>query len=414
MTRQLLESTLRVTTPLIFAALGGMFSERSGVINIALEGMMLIGAFGAAVTTYVTHSPWLGLGGGMAAGALLAAVYALFVIWLRANQIVAGTAINMLALGLTPFLCKILYDVTGQTPAIPLAERFQSAPLYLSWVVVGLCWLWLKYTRGGLWVSFAGEHPEALDAAGIRVNCVRWAAVLMSGALAGMGGASLSVFLSSSFSRNMTAGRGFMALAALMTYKCAVVDVPFGGAKGGVKLSAHEYSERELERITRRFTFELFKKNFIGPGLDVQAPDFATGPREMAWIADEYRTLYPSDLNAIACVTGKPVTQGGIAGRVEATGRGIQYALREFFRHSEDVRKAGLDGGLQGKRLIVQGFGNVGYHAAKFLQQEDGVRVRQAAPEHVQDEACCEHRHGGALGREGCQGTFSRPNTCRR
>ncbi|MGD0261952.1 MAG: ABC transporter permease, partial [Verrucomicrobiota bacterium] len=194
----MLESTLRVSTPLVFAALGGMFSERAGVINIALEGLMLMGAFAAAVGTYVAHSPWLGSASGMAAGILLAAIYGLFVIWLRANQIVAGTAINMLALGLTPFLCKILYDVTGQTPAIPLGERFQSAPLYLSWIMVGICWLWLKYTRGGLWVSFAGEHPEALDAAGIRVNRVRWAAVLVSGALAGMGGASLSVFLASS------------------------------------------------------------------------------------------------------------------------------------------------------------------------------------------------------------------------
>jgi simple sugar transport system permease protein len=216
MTHQLLDSTLRVSTPLIFAALGGMFSERAGVINIALEGLMLIGAFAAAVGTYVSHSPWLGSAGGMAAGVLLAAIYGVFVIWLRANQIVAGTAINMLALGLTPFLCKVLYDVTGQTPAIPMAERFQSAPLYLSWIMVGLCWLWMRYARGGLWVSFAGEHPEALDAAGVRVNRVRWAAVLASGALAGLGGASLSVFLASSFSRNMTAGRGFMALAALI------------------------------------------------------------------------------------------------------------------------------------------------------------------------------------------------------
>ena len=216
MIRQLLESTLRVSTPLIFAALGGMFSERSGVINIALEGMMLIGAFGAAVGTLATHSPWLGSAWGMGAGVLLALVYGVFVIRLRANQIVAGTAINMLAMGLTPFLCKIRYDVTGQTPAIPLDERFQSAPLYLSWVLVVICWLWMKYARGGLWIGFAGEHPEALEAAGIRVNRVRWAAVLVSGALAGMGGASLSVFLSSSFSRNMTAGRGFRALAALI------------------------------------------------------------------------------------------------------------------------------------------------------------------------------------------------------
>ena len=177
---------------------------------------MLLGAFGAAVGTLATHSPWLGLVCGMGAGVALAAVYAWFVIQWRADQIVSGMAINMLAMGITPFFCKILYDVTGSTPTIPMAERFQSAPLYLSWLAVLLCWLWLKYTRGGLWVSFAGEHPEALDAAGIRVNRVRWAAVLVSGALAGMGGASLSIFLSSSFSRDMTAGRGFMALAALI------------------------------------------------------------------------------------------------------------------------------------------------------------------------------------------------------
>ncbi len=213
---QLLASTLRVSTPLIFAALGGMFSERAGVINIALEGLMLVGALGAAIGTLATHSPWLGAACGMAAAVALAAVYALFVIRLRANQIVAGTAINMLALGLTPVVCKMLYDVTGSTPMIPLEERFRSAPLYLSWALIGLCWLGLKHTPAGLWVSFAGEHPEALDAAGIRVNRVRWAAVLLSGALAGIGGAALSIFLSSSFSRNMTAGRGFMALAALI------------------------------------------------------------------------------------------------------------------------------------------------------------------------------------------------------
>ena len=216
MTGELLASTLRVSTPLIFAALGGMFSERSGVINIALEGMMLIGSFGAAVGTLVTRSPWLGAGFGMSAGLALASVYSLFVIRWRADQIVAGTAINMLALGLTPFLCKILYDVTGSTPAIPLDERFETTPLYLSWALVAACWFWMKYMRTGLWVSFAGEHPEALDAAGVRVNRVRWIAVLVSGALAGMGGATLSICLSSSFSRNMTAGRGFMALAALI------------------------------------------------------------------------------------------------------------------------------------------------------------------------------------------------------
>ena len=213
---QLLHSTLRLSTPLIFAALGGMFSERSGVINIALEGMMLLGAFGAAVGTYASHSPWLGSACGMGAGILVAGLYGVFVIRLRANQIVAGVAINMLALGLTPVLCKILYDVTGSTPAIPINERFQSAPLYLSWLLVVICYLLMQHSPAGLWVGFAGEHPEALDAAGIRVNRVRWLAVLASGALAGLGGATLSIFLSSSFSRNMTGGRGFMALAALI------------------------------------------------------------------------------------------------------------------------------------------------------------------------------------------------------
>jgi general nucleoside transport system permease protein len=216
MITQLFYSTLRLATPLMFAALGGLFSERSGVINIALEGMMLAGAFGAAVGTYATHSPWLGTGCGLLAAMFLAAAYGLFVIRLRSDQIVAGTAINMLAMGLTPIGCKVLYDVTGSTPAIPIAERFQAAPIYLAWVVVAISWLFLTRTRYGLWLQFAGENPEALDTAGIRVNAVRWAAVLASGALAGLGGASLSIFLSSSFSRNMSAGRGFIALAALI------------------------------------------------------------------------------------------------------------------------------------------------------------------------------------------------------
>lgn len=213
---QLLHSTLRVSTPLIFAALGGLLSERSGIINIALEGMMLAGAFAAAVGALALHSPWLGALCGMGGGLAMAALYGVMVIRLRSNQIVAGTAIDLLALGLTPCLCKVLYDVTGSTPAIPLAQRFESAPLYLVWLLVGVCWWTMRFTRLGLRVSFAGEHPEALDAAGIRVNRIRWLAVLASGALSGLGGASLSIFLSSSFSREMTAGRGFMALAALI------------------------------------------------------------------------------------------------------------------------------------------------------------------------------------------------------
>jgi glutamate dehydrogenase (NAD(P)+) len=166
-----------------------------------------------------------------------------------------------------------------------------------------------------------------------------------------------------------------MALAALMTFKCAIVNVPFGGAKGGVRISAHEYSDAELERITRRFTFELFKKNFIGPGLDVPAPDFATGSREMAWIADTYSTLAPHDINALGCVTAKPVAQGGIHGRTEATGRGVFYALREVCSHGEDMRPLGLSPGLEGKTVVVQGLGNVGYHTAKFLEEEGGAVI---------------------------------------
>ena len=147
------------------------------------------------------------------------------------------------------------------------------------------------------------------------------------------------------------------ALAALMTFKCALVDVPFGGAKGGLMIQPKDYSEEELERITRRFTKELADHGYIGPSRDVPAPDMGTGAREMAWMADEYRALYPSDIDALACVTGKPATQGGIPGRQQATGRGVQYVVSEFFDHAEDVARCGLDGGLEGKRVIVQGFG---------------------------------------------------------
>ncbi len=165
------------------------------------------------------------------------------------------------------------------------------------------------------------------------------------------------------------------ALAALMTYKCAIVNVPFGGSKGGLCIDPREYHEEDLDRITRRFARELIAKGFISPSLNVPAPDMGTGPREMAWIADTYRDQFPSDINAFACVTGKPPTQGGITGRVEATGRGVQFALREFFRHAEDVKAARLDGTLEGKRIVIQGLGNVGYHAAKFLSEEDGARI---------------------------------------
>ncbi len=165
------------------------------------------------------------------------------------------------------------------------------------------------------------------------------------------------------------------ALAALMTYKCAIVDVPFGGSKGGLLIEPRAHSTDELERVTRRFAEELVERGYMGPGINVPAPDMGTGAREMAWIADVYRRLYPQEINNLACVTGKPVTSGGIRGRVEATGRGVQYCIREFFRHPEDVKRAGLSGDLAGKRVVVQGLGNVGYHAAKFLSEEDDALV---------------------------------------
>ena len=165
------------------------------------------------------------------------------------------------------------------------------------------------------------------------------------------------------------------ALAALMSYKCAIVDVPYGGSKGALCLKPSDYTEEELEHITRRFTQELAKRSLISPGLNVPAPDMGTGGREMAWMADEYRQINPSDINGFGCVTGKPVEMGGIHGRTEATGRGVQYGLQEFFRHVDDVKRANMEGGLEGKTMIVQGLGNVGFHAAKFLTEEDGVKV---------------------------------------
>ena len=165
------------------------------------------------------------------------------------------------------------------------------------------------------------------------------------------------------------------ALAALMTYKCAVVDVPFGGSKGGLCINPDDFEDHEIEQITRRFAYELIKRDLIHPSQNVPAPDMGTSAREMAWIADEYQRLHPTEMDALACVTGKPVYKSGIAGRVEATGRGIQFALREFFREPLDVKRASLAGGLDGKRIIVQGLGNVGFHAAAFLSLEDGAKV---------------------------------------
>jgi glutamate dehydrogenase (NAD(P)+) len=160
-----------------------------------------------------------------------------------------------------------------------------------------------------------------------------------------------------------------MALAALMTYKCAIVNVPFGGAKGGIKINPKNYTVQELENITRRYTVELIKKNFIGPSIDVPAPDYGSGEREMSWIADTYATMNPGQLDAMGAVTGKPIALHGIAGRREATGRGVAIAARECVSVAEDMQKIGLTAGVSGKKVIVQGLGNVGYYSAKFMAE---------------------------------------------
>ena len=189
------------------------------------------------------------------------------------------------------------------------------------------------------------------------------------------------------------------ALAALMSYKCAIVDLPYGGAKGAVQINPASYDVSELERITRRYTHELIKKNFIGPGIDVPAPDYGTSEREMAWIADTYLAHNPGALDGLGAVTGKPVSQGGVHGRREATGRGLFFALREACSISEDMARLGLTTGLEGKRVVVQGLGNVGYHAALFCRdagalvvgivEHDGAIV---SPAGLDPEAVAAHR----------------------
>ena len=166
-----------------------------------------------------------------------------------------------------------------------------------------------------------------------------------------------------------------MALAALMTYKCAIVNVPFGGGKGGIKINPRNYSVYELEKITRRYTSELVKKNFIGPGIDVPAPDYGTGEREMAWIVDTYASLKPGEIDAAGCVTGKPVTQGGVRGRKEATGLGVFFGIREVCDMPDMMAKQGLPVGIKGKTVVVQGLGNVGYHSAKFFREAGAIVI---------------------------------------
>lgn len=190
-----------------------------------------------------------------------------------------------------------------------------------------------------------------------------------------------------------------MALAALMTYKCAIVNVPFGGAKGGISIDPKKYTPYELEKITRRYTHELIKKNFIGPGTDVPAPDYGTGEREMAWILDTYMSMNPGEVDALGCVTGKPVTQGGVRGRKEATGLGVFYGIREVCNMPEVMQRLGLDLGIEGKTVVIQGLGNVGYHAARFFR-EGGAKVIAIAeyegaimnPDGLNEEEIFQHR----------------------
>ena len=209
-------STIRLTTPLILAALGGLFSERSGVINIALEGMMLAGAFTAAAVTHAVGNPFIGLVAGMGAGLVIAAVHAVACIRFRADQVVTGTAINILMIGVPGFLSGAFFLSSGSTPQIPREQLLPWLPIYIAFLLVPLVWYVLYKTPFGLRLRSVGENPEAADAAGVRVARMRYAGVLLSGVLAGIGGAYLSIGQSSLFTRNMTSGRGFIALAALI------------------------------------------------------------------------------------------------------------------------------------------------------------------------------------------------------
>lgn len=212
----LIWSTIRLSTPLILAALGGLFSERSGVINIALEGMMLAGAFTAAAVTYAAGNPYVGLLAGMLAGMLIAAIHAVACIRYRADQVVTGTAINILMLGMPAFLSGAFFLSSGSTPQIPKEHLIPWLPIVIAFALVPITWYVLYKTPFGLRLRSVGENPEAADAAGVKVARMRYAGVLLSGVLAGIGGAYLSIGQSSLFTRNMTSGRGFIALAALI------------------------------------------------------------------------------------------------------------------------------------------------------------------------------------------------------
>jgi simple sugar transport system permease protein len=227
----LLFAAIRSSTPLIFAALGGLFSERSGVINIALEGLMLAGAFTAAVVTFQTSNPYLGMLAGIVAGGVLALVYAVACIRFQADQVVAGMAINFLMIGLLALISGVIYDSTGSTPQIDKADKLPmiansvSYASILAFLLVPICWYILYKTPFGLRLRATGENPEAADAAGVNVIRLRYVAVMISGLLAAAGGAYLSIGQSSLFTKQMTAGRGFIALAALILAKWKPVPV---------------------------------------------------------------------------------------------------------------------------------------------------------------------------------------------
>ncbi|HEY9402803.1 MAG TPA: ABC transporter permease [Pyrinomonadaceae bacterium] len=212
----LIFSTIRTATPLLLAALGGLYSERAGVINIALEGLMLAGAFTAAAVTHYAGSPWIGLIAGIGAGVAVAAIHAVACIRFNADQVVSGTAINILMTGIPAMLSGALFLSSGSTPQIPKDDLIPWTPVVLALLLVGVTWYVLYRTPFGLRLRAVGENPEAADAAGVKVNGVRYSAVLLSGALAAIGGAYLSIGQSSLFTRNMTSGRGFIALAALI------------------------------------------------------------------------------------------------------------------------------------------------------------------------------------------------------
>ncbi len=271
----LIFSTIRLATPLLLAALGGLFSERAGIINIALEGLMLAGAFTAAAVTYYTGSPWVGLLGGIGAGMLVAAIHAVACIRFKADQVVSGTAINILMLGIPAFVSGALFASTGSTPTVPKEQLIPWTPIVLGFLVfVPLTWYVLYRTPFGLRLRAVGENPEAADAAGISVNRIRYTAVLISGALAGIGGAYLSIGQSSLFTRNMTSGRGFIALAALIFGKWRPVQTMlacllFGLTEAiaiqlqGFKISGEEIPNQFIQMIPYLLTI-IVLAGFIG------------------------------------------------------------------------------------------------------------------------------------------------------